>query len=644
MGDAFYRWDGFRYHSTFSEFLPSIALVFILWSVVAIVTAIFLWILVRVFEWSSRVIGCAIRGEHLWLYFGIFTILAALAWKCKKLLWPMMQTSPQTKFISFICVLLISLVLTWFFRDKADRWVIIILERITPLVWLFGTLVLISIPFVTYHTIFKYTDKEIIQGINPISVSDKKKPNILLVTFDALAARNMSVYDYRKPTTPFITKWATGATIFTNVEADSNWTTSSTASLMTGKRVWTHRASHLNGAPPEKSSVESLPLILKQSGYFNIALIANPVASVKTLGIANSFDIAPPSIEFSIPLALLGGGVEAVGFIDKFLYILFADKIRFHNWIVSEDFILGKLLSKISRDISRTTSPPEIVFDRFLDLLNDNPPVPFFAWIHVLPPHAPYLPPEPYIQMFDSSSEMRTYKKQWETIFSNLVKYRNYEHFPPDIQPSIDILRNRYDGFIRYCDKQFEEFIGMLNERDTLKNTIIILSSDHGESFEHAYLSHGGLRLYEQVTHIPLFIKLPMQNEKRIIHDLVEQIDIPATILDLADIPVPLWMEGRSLVPLIYGEQLQSRPAFSMNLEANPRHGQQIKNGTIAVWEGDYKLIHYLDEKRSLLFNLKEDPHELKSIFDKKPDIGHKFLELINENLYGVNQRIIKEQ
>ena len=429
------------------------------------------------------------------------------------------------------------------------------------------------------------------------------------------------------------------ATLFTNLKAASNWTTSTTASLMTGKRLWTHLSAHLQGKPPLKSDIESLPLLLKQNGYFNIAIVANTIASVSTLGVANSFDIAPPPIEFSTPRSLFGGRIEAIGIIDKLLYRLFANKIRLHDWIVNEDFILGKLLDIISRDVFITTTPPEQAFNRFLAILDNNPPKPFFAWIHILPPHAPYLPSEPYMGMFDNSLEMRTYKNQWE-IYETRTKYHGYDHSPPEVQQSINILRDRYDEFIRYCDKEFEKFIQLLTEKDKLKKVIVLLSVDHGQSFEHAYLAHGGPHLYEQVTNIPLIIKGPMQNETRTIHELVEQIDIPATILDLAGIPIPSWVEGRSLLPLMRGEQLTSRPAFSMNLENNPRRGQQIKRGVISVWEGDYKLIHYLEKDKSLLYNLKQDPGEVNNLFKKEAETGQRLLDLIKKNLKDANERI----
>lgn len=153
---------------------------------------------------------------------------------------------------------------------------------------------------------------------------------------------------------------------------------------------------------------------------------------------------------------------------------------------------------------------------------------------------------------------------------------------------------------------------------------------------------HGGAHLYEQVTSIPLIIKEPGRTEGRIINDLTGQIDIPPTILDLANIPAPQWMEGRSLLPLMRGGKLSPRPAFSMNFEKNPSLGHEITKGTVAVWEDDYKLIHFLADNISLLFNLKQDTDELNDLFEKEPETGQRLLTLIHKNLKEANERISK--
>jgi arylsulfatase A-like enzyme len=129
----------------------------------------------------------------------------------------------------------------------------------------------------------------------------------------------------------------------------------------------------------------------------------------------------------------------------------------------------------------------------------------------------------------------------------------------------------------------------------------------------------------------------------QIVTSLVEQIDIPATVLDMANIPVPSWMEGRSLVPLMRGEKLPQLPAFSMNFEKNRSRGHQISRGSIAVWEGDYKLIHYIENNNSLLFNLKQDLGETNNLFEKETETGRHLMSVLNENLRMANERI-KEQ
>ncbi len=636
MGDAFFRWDGFRFYGTFSEFLPSIALISILWSIVAAFTAMMIWLPPVIFGWLFQRIGWKIRIEKLQVFTGIFLLFGLMASIGKRLIWPSIKATLQLKIIVFLCAVLAGIFLTWKFLDKFERWAGIIQERITPLVWLFGIWVILSVPLVSYHTWIKPSNIAVSQKISQTITDNKSRSNIILITFDAFTARDMSVYGYHRPTTPFISEWAKSSSLFTRLEAESNFTTATTASLMTGKRLWTHQTYHIFGAKPVKSDIENLPLVLKNNGYYTMAFVANPSASVRLLGIADSFDIAPLATEFSAPASL-------IHIIDKTLYRFFGDKIRLHDWIIKADFILHRFLYLFSQDFSITSSPPEKVFKRFLSVIDENSPEPYFAWIHLLPPHNPYLPPLPYMGMYDSSYKLATDKSQ-TGVFKIKDEHQSkyYQHFPREAQPDIDTLRARYDEFIRYCDNEFENFMKKLANTNKLQNTVIILSSDHGESFEHNYGMHGGPHLYEQVTSIPLIIKEPDRTEGRIINDLTEQIDIPATVLDLANIPLPQWMEGRSLLPLMQGKRLPLRPVFSMNFEKNHSFGHEITRGTVAVWEDDYKLIHFLEEKKSLLFNLKQDPDELNNLFEKEPEVGQRLLTLIQKNLKEANERIRK--
>jgi arylsulfatase A-like enzyme/preprotein translocase subunit SecE len=636
LGDAFSRWDGFRQYASFPEFLPSVALVLILWSIAAIFVTVIIWIVLKAFEWFRCRTGLKVKTEHLLFLSGGFVLFGGLVWKVKKVIWPNVETTLQIKVIVFICVVLLTVFFTVSTRKRSVQWLSIIRERITPLVWIFGILVFLSVPLVAYHAWIKDTGSIISERTKQPYGILSNRPNIILLTFDALAAREMSKYGYCKKTTPFIDTWAEKATVFTKAQAGSNFTASSTASLMTGKRVWTHQTYHIEGGKPIRSEDESLPSVLKEHGYFNIALVVNPFASVRILGMSESFDLAPPATEFSSSASLFGW---KFGIVDVMLYRAFGDKIRLHNWILKNDFIFSKFFNLVSRNIFQTTVPPEIVFNRFLEILDSDLPRPFFAWIHVFPPHDPYLPPESFMGELNPSSELRAYKGQEKLIEESYKYLFQYQPVPKKMQPAVELMREYYDEFITYIDKQFGDFIEELNKRG-IENTRIILSADHGESFEHGYFTHGGPFLYEQVTHIPLIIKEHGQIKGRTVDTLVEQIDIPATVLDLANVPVPSWMEGRSLMPLIRGKSIVPKPAFSMNLESNPSRGHQITTGSVAVWKGDYKLIHYLEKGESLLFNLKRDPEELNNLFSSNPEVGQHLLYLINYNLKEANGKI----
>ena len=550
-------------------------------------------------------------------------LMAIIATSLKNYFWFGLEVPFTLKLLTFLLLGLTAIVISFLIRTRLNA----INAHITPLVWLFAIWVVLSLPIVAFQY-FGYHKAEIKLSK---SAQFSNRPNIILVTFDALRTRDMSVYGYHRETTPFISDWARSASIFTKLEASSTYTTPSVASLMTGKRVWTHHTFQNEGSKPDKSYSESLPALLKKNGYYTTAFIGTKPATASQLGIDHSFDLSPYASDFISPSSLLGH-------VNKLLYTLFSDKFRLYNWIVKKDFVFYPVLRLVSRKVLKTESPPYNVFYRFLVSLRTQMGEPFFTWIHLHPPHDPYLPPEPFIGMYDASSELRTKADQ-----AKLVSGIGHVTVNEDVQDIISTLRARYDENIRYCDYEFENFITQLSSIKLLNKTVIILSSDHGESFEHNVLGHGCLDLYEEVTNIPLIIKVPGETENRVIRDEVSQIDIPPTILDFAGISIPSWMEGRSVRPLIYGNSLMSEPVFSMAL-FNNKVGQKISNGTIAVWESNYKLIHYIDGNKSLLFNLRDDPQEMNDLCYDELGVHDHLLNLIQDNLKKANEKIAAEK
>jgi arylsulfatase A-like enzyme len=633
-GDAIFRWNSFSNYGIFPDFLLSTALASVLWFLVAVFFTTLLSLTGKALTSLCKLTGCNIT-MHQYLLFSVFFVISGVAlWIVKRKILHL-GISIGITLTAFACALTIAVFTIWLSRFQAENWINIIQKRITFLVWIFGLWLIISVPLVVSYTWGKRTDT--IQAEHPSQSysAAEGKPNIILVTFDELALRNMSVYGYHRQTTPFIQKWAKQASLFTNLKAAATRTVLTTTSLMTGKRAWTHNVYQQHSFNTLKSNIESMPVLLKKNGYRTMAFTTSLYSSeiVKSIGLSG-FDFAPPFHEFMSSNSLHGH-------LDAILAKFFDGNILLYNWVIRGDFITGELLILTNRyrDISVTDRPPEKIFKRFISQIKNNPQEPYFAWIHLLPPHFPYLPPEPYIGMINASPELRGSLDQYNA-FLKVYQYIRGSISLEAVQPQIDILIDRYDEFIIYCDKQFEAFIKQLEAINELEKTIVIITANQGTTLSPDVKGHGGSPR-EILAHIPLIVKEAGQSKQHVINDIVEQIDIPPTVLELAHIQIPSWMEGRSLVPLLQGKKIPGKLAFSVDFRNNP-HGQMISQGSVAVYEGDYKLIHDLGKQRSLLFNLQSDPDEQINLIDKKPDVGQRLINLIMNKINEANQAFSK--
>ena len=114
------------------------------------------------------------------------------------------------------------------------------------------------------------------------------------------------------------------------------------------------------------------------------------------------------------------------------------------------------------------------------------------------------------------------------------------------MQPFVDAERDHYDEAIEYLDAELEQFVNALWRSPKSQNTLLVLTADHGESFERGFLNHGD-DLYESSIHVPLVIKFPGQQKGERLFFPVQSIDIAPTIVETAGIAVPTWMDGVSL-------------------------------------------------------------------------------------------------
>ncbi|HXW90960.1 MAG TPA: sulfatase, partial [Terriglobales bacterium] len=396
-----------------------------------------------------------------------------------------------------------------------------------------------------------------------------KLPDIYLITMDALRSEDMSLYGYNRPTTPNLERFARRASTFDFFFANSNFTTAATASIEDGKLPWTNRVFQLGGFLRGQNQRETLGAALQQRGYYTSVISANSLASPiqhRTLASYDAVEYVPTRNGFR-------GFVRYSNFVGlNTLYTLSGTLLKgFAGVRLYLDAVIWN---------DRFASPAEPVFDQVRSLVERaDIAQPRFVWAHVLPPHDPYLAPLPFRGSFLPSAKL--------TRVYGFLGLHN-DQLPPGV--SVEELRARYDEDIAYTDHVVGSFLDWLDQSGRLDRSIVIISSDHGESFEHGWFKHTGPYLFNGLIRVPLLIHLPGQKQGSRIALPAEQVDLLPTILDLIGSPAPSWSEGASLVPGLQGKPLPDRLLFSMNLEDNSSF-EPVTRGTVAVIDDDFKYI-----------------------------------------------------
>jgi arylsulfatase A-like enzyme len=244
--------------------------------------------------------------------------------------------------------------------------------------------------------------------------------------------------------------------------------------------------------------------------------------------------------------------------------------------------------------------------------LDDNPDRPFFAFLNYFDAHDPYLPPAPFHETYGprNGDERRL-----------LVRWGEYAI--DRVQPTseqVDVAQRAYDGCIAYLDQQLGLLVERLERRGDLENTLIIITSDHGEGFgEHGNYNHA-TSLYQEQIHVPLLIRFPGRVPAgRRIAGPVSLRDIPATVLDILEEETPA-LPGRSLArcwsPL--GSPEDAPPVLSelepLDCIRRSPHDFLAKSPLMALRSDNVKYIRQKDHGVEEVFDLATDPREERNL------------------------------
>jgi arylsulfatase A-like enzyme len=415
------------------------------------------------------------------------------------------------------------------------------------------------------------------------------RPNIILIVSDAIRAQSMSLYGHTRVTTPNLDRWSEAATVFLDAHSNSTRTPPSMTTILTGKLPWSH--GRLTKVQPSYRSDENLLRLLRDQGYFVGAVTSNEDASINLLGLSSGLSKKETTTFEHLTLSWLRShgvyptptGGRMYQNLSQFLWFLgYPGHTSFYG-------LAGDTLKAASDFVIRAKRP-------------------FFLIIHLHEPHDPYDVPLPFRGRYSIQSAAN---KRPE------ISSGHYGHYAAALQPAVDFYRDQYDEAIQYMDEQLAMFFREIEEQMPSRDYMLIFTGDHGESFERGFMNHGE-ELFESSTHVPLIIRFPRQVQGIRLPGLVQSTDIAPTVLSVAGIDMPRWMEGQALHP---DKVPQSEATVAVNFK-DPV-GQKIYDlpTKLAIWSQSYKLIVSCDTGGVSLYNLAADPGESIDLSGTAPTV-----------------------
>jgi arylsulfatase A-like enzyme len=367
---------------------------------------------------------------------------------------------------------------------------------------------------------------------------------VLLVSIDTLRADHLGLHGYDRDTSPVLDALALESTVFDDAMSASPWTLPSHATILTGLYPGRHGlTSHERYLA---SSQETLAQLFSRAGF-------------RTAAVVNSHNLGPA---FG-----LDRGFQQYRYVEE----------------------------KADR-----RGPSTEITDQGMEWLEAAGEAPFFLFLHYYDVHSDYASLPEHETRF-----LRPYRGRADGTTAQLIAQREGKRTLDDTDAPN--LVDRYDAGIRQMDAELSRLLAFLSLRGWNDETLLVVTSDHGEEFfEHGGVLHGQTQ-YQEVLRVPLLVRGPGVPEKRRIATPVSLVDVLPTLLETAGIAVPGGLDGVSLRPL-WGEE--GRAVDDRYLFSEADHNNVEHDITRAVRYREYKLLYNRLTREQQLFNLSTDPGE----------------------------------
>ena len=431
-------------------------------------------------------------------------------------------------------------------------------------------------------------------------------PNLLLIVLDTARADCMGVYGYPRATTPALNRLAKSAIRFEEARATAPWTLASHAGMFTGR--WPHELG-VSWQFPLQTNFKTLAEYLGSRGYATAGFIANTQYCSYDSGLGRGFTRYEDYLTDLMHLRPLRTAVLFKLAWDKIAALgtrLFGNRYNpILNWLLIND-------RKHAAEINR----------QFVSWLyyREDKQRPFFAFLNYFDTHSPYLPPhgvKPHFGLGPRTEiDFLVLSEHWQ----ELDKLHLNQYY-------IDLIQDSYDNCLSFLDLCLGQLFEALENDGVLKNTVVVITADHGEELgDHTLFEHGE-SLYRPEIRVPLLIKLPSKAQAPVVvRRTVSLHDLPATIVDLAGVADGSPFPGRSLAHLWRGPAPGAATRDS-NLEGafselsapnpvNPSRGRSpaVRGPLVSLAQDDYVYIRNEGDGKEELFHERDDPRELVNL------------------------------
>jgi arylsulfatase A-like enzyme len=225
--------------------------------------------------------------------------------------------------------------------------------------------------------------------------------------------------------------------------------------------------------------------------------------------------------------------------------------------------------------------------------------------------HEPYIPTKEYLNKVDPSINLS--EDEMLDLFKNIILKRDVSN-----KETVKLLKKLYDAGVCETDNYVKEFFSILEKRNVLKDTAIIITTDHGDEFgEHGGLSHDG-KMYSELISSPLLIYRYNRTQDEVCDNLVSNIDIPPTILYLFGLESFEKFGGHSMLPL---KNYPQNGVFGEAIGKTSSHEKETDKPIYFYQENDLKIIYREDNQSWEMYNLQEDPEEVNNIIEYSSEI-----------------------